>query len=160
MNVERKGKFDSQYIKDEEGRLLRDNALIREWWVRWFHKLLNTKSSTVEPSIVGEVKKWPPCRSLDDVPSRYEVEEAIRALASRKVVGPDGLPAKLLKILVDEGELDTLGSSTILLSLGRGEVACSNIGKMQRLRCCTQEERSDRVWQLSWNLPRGPHGSP
>ena len=71
MDVEGKRTFDSQYIKDEEGRLLRDNALIRERWVRWFHKLLNTKSPTLDPSIVGELtKQWPPCRPLDDVPSR------------------------------------------------------------------------------------------
>ena len=39
MDVEEKRTFNSQYIKDEEGRLLRDNALIRERWVRWFNKL-------------------------------------------------------------------------------------------------------------------------
>ena len=75
--------------------------------MRWFHKLLNTKSTTLDPSIVDELKPWPPCRPLDDVPSRYEVEEAIRALANRKAVGPDGLPAELLKVLADEGELNT-----------------------------------------------------
>ena len=87
--------FHSQYIKYEKGRLLRDNAFICERWVRWFHKLLNTKSPTLDPSIVDELKRWPPCRPLDDVPSRYEVEEAIRALANRKAVGLDGLPAEL-----------------------------------------------------------------
>ena len=84
MDVEGKRTFNSQYIKDEEGRLLRDNALIRERWVRWFHKLHSTKSPTLDPSIVDELKQWPPCRPLDDVPSRYELEEAIRALANRK----------------------------------------------------------------------------
>ena len=79
MDVEGKRTFNSQYIKDEEGRLLRDNALIRERWVRWFHKLLNTKSPTLDPSTVDELQQWPPCRPLDDVPSGYEVEEAIRA---------------------------------------------------------------------------------
>ena len=76
MDVERKRTFNSQYIQDEEGRLLRDSALIRERWVRWFHKLLGTKPPTLDPSIVDELKQWPPCRPLDDVPSRYEVEEA------------------------------------------------------------------------------------
>ena len=105
-----RGRLTTQYIEDEEGRLLRDNALIRERWVRWFHKLRNTKSPTFDPSIVDELKQWPPCRPLDDVPSRYEVEEAIRALANqKKAVGPDGLPADLLKVLTDEGELNTLG---------------------------------------------------
>ena len=66
--------------------------------VQRFHKLLNTKSPTLDPSIVNELKQWPSCRPLDDVPSRYEAEEAIRALANRKAVGPDGLPAELLKV--------------------------------------------------------------
>ena len=73
------------------------------------HELLNTKSPTLDPSIVDELEKWPPCRPLDDVPSRSEVEEAMRALANRQAVGPDGLRAELLKVLADEGELDTLG---------------------------------------------------
>ena len=51
---------------------------------------------------MGELKQWPPCRPLDDIPSRYEVEEAIRALANRKAVRPDGLPAELLEVLADE----------------------------------------------------------
>ena len=77
--------------------------------MRWFHKLLNTKPPTLHPSIVYELKQWPPCRPLDDVPCRCEVEEAIHALANRKAVGPDGLPAELLKVLADEGQFNTLG---------------------------------------------------
>ena len=37
------------------------------------------------------------------------MEEAIRALANRKAVGPDGLQAELLKVFADEGGLNTLG---------------------------------------------------
>ena len=37
MNVEGKITFNSQYIRDEGGRLLRDIGIIRERWVRWFH---------------------------------------------------------------------------------------------------------------------------
>ena len=70
MHVEVKKTFNSQYIKNEEDRLLRDNALTGERWVRWFHKLLNTKSPNLDPSIVDELKQWPPYRLLDDVPSR------------------------------------------------------------------------------------------
>ena len=90
--------------------MLRDNALTRERWVGWFHKLLNAKSPTLDPSTVDELTQWPPCGPLDDVPSRYEVKEAIRALANRKAVEADGLPAELLKVLADEGELNTLGT--------------------------------------------------
>ena len=67
-------------------------------------KLLNTKSPTLDPTITDELKVWPPYSPLDDVPSRNEVEEAIRAMANRKVVGTDGLPVELLKVPVDEGD--------------------------------------------------------
>ena len=70
---------------------------------------------------MDELKQWPPCRPLDDVPSRYLVKEAIRALANRKAVGPDGLPAELLKVLADEGQLNTLGKShDIIVAVWRG----------------------------------------
>ena len=122
MDVERKRTFNSQYIKAEECRLQRNNALIRERWVRWFHKLLNTKSPTLDPR--DEHKQWPSCRPLDDVSSKYEVEEAIRELANRKAVGPDGLPAELLKVLANEGELNTLGKfhDIIVAVWWRGDV--------------------------------------
>ena len=121
MDVEGKRAYNSQYFEDEEGRLLWGNALIRERWVRWFHKLLNTNSPTLDPSIVDELKQGPPCRPLDDVPSRYEAEEAICALTNRKAVGVDGLPVELLKVFADEGELDTLGKfHDIIVAVWRG----------------------------------------
>ena len=101
--------------------MLRDNALIRERWVRWFHKLLNTKSPTLDPSIVDELTQWPPCRPLVDVPSRYEVVEAIRALANRNAVGPDGLAAELSKVLADEGKFNILGKfHDVIVAVWRG----------------------------------------
>ena len=56
MDVERKRTLDSQYIKNEDDRWLRNNARIRERWVRSTHKLRNTKSPTLDPGIVGERK--------------------------------------------------------------------------------------------------------
>ena len=108
MVVERKMIFNLQYIRDEEGRFLRDIGLIRERWVRWFHELLNTKSPALDPTITDELKVCPPCSPLDDDPSRYEVEEAIRVMANRKAVGPDGLPVEFMKVLVDEADSDNL----------------------------------------------------
>ena len=70
---------------------------------------------------MDEFKQGPPCRPLDDVPSRYEVEEAIRALANRKVIGPDGLPAERLKVLANGGELNTLGTfHDVIVCVWRG----------------------------------------
>ena len=39
-------------------------------------------------------------------------------------------------------------------SLSGGEEGCGNNGSMQRPRCCTRR-KLDRVWKLSWHLPRG-----
>ena len=109
----------------------------------WYHKLLNTKSPTLDPSIVDEINQWPPRRPLDDVPSRHEVGEAIRALANRNAVGPDGLPAELLKALADEGALNTLRNVPRYHHRrveGRWRTAtierCNDLG-------ASQEERSD-----------------
>ena len=45
----------------------------------------------------------------------------VRALASRKAVGPDGLPAELLKVLADEGHLNILGKfHDIIVAVWRG----------------------------------------
>ena len=42
-------------------------------------------------------------------------------MANRKAVGPDGLPAELLKVLVDEVELNTLGKfHDIIVAVWRG----------------------------------------
>ena len=42
-------------------------------------------------------------------------------LANRKAVGPDGLPAELLKALADEEELNTLGKfHDIIAAVWRG----------------------------------------
>ena len=70
---------------------------------------------------MDDLKQWPPCRPLDDFPSRYEVKKAIHALANRKAVGLDGLPDELLKIVADEGELNSLGKiHDIIVAVWRG----------------------------------------
>ena len=52
------------------------------------------------------------------------MEEAIRAMANNKAVGPDGLPVELLKVLVDEGDSDNLASfyEIVVAVLRRGRV--------------------------------------
>ena len=60
------------------------------------------KSPALDPNIVEELKLWPPCTSLDDLPSIFEVEEIIKSMSNRKSVGPDELPAELLKLALDE----------------------------------------------------------
>ena len=48
-----------QYIKDENGVLLRDKAEILQRWARFFGTLLNTKSSKLSPAIIEEVQQRP-----------------------------------------------------------------------------------------------------
>ena len=69
------------YIKDAEGASLRDMGLIRDRWVQWFSSLLKTKLSTLDPGIVEELKVWPPCTPLDDLPSIFEEEETIESMS-------------------------------------------------------------------------------
>ena len=152
MDVEGKKTFHSQYIKDEEGRLVLNKTLIRERWVRWFRKLLSTTPTTLDLSIVGELENWPQCRPLDDVPGRYGVEEAIRALANRTSVGPDGFPAELLKVSADKRKLDAHEKfHDINVAVWRGGGA-SQRWKYTTIKVLHKYERSDGVWQLSWHL--------
>ena len=46
-----------QAIKDENGNLLRDKRDILRRWERFFGNLLNTKSPTLQPSIVEKVQQ-------------------------------------------------------------------------------------------------------
>ncbi|CAB1101823.1 unnamed protein product [Ectocarpus sp. CCAP 1310/34] len=98
IDVEGKRSFTSQNIKDEDGKV---PTFIRQRWARWFHKLLNTKSPTIDLHAADKVKRWPTCVPLDDIPSLLEVEEAVREMANRKAVGPDDLPAELIKLFLD-----------------------------------------------------------
>lgn len=117
----KKRTLKSQYVNGKEGRLLRDNGLIQELWVRELHKLICTKPPIPGLTIVYEIKACSPCRSLDNVSSRYEVAEAIRAMANPKVVGPGGVSAEILKFLADEGDSDTQGMVyEILAAVWRG----------------------------------------
>ena len=69
MNLKGKRDRSSVYVKDENGVLLRDVDLIRERWVRWFHTLLNAKSSRLDPNIAEGLNQWPENMSLGVEPT-------------------------------------------------------------------------------------------
>ena len=52
--------------------------------LRRFNILLITKTPTLHPSFLDELKQWTPFRPLDDGPSRYEAEKAIRSLETER----------------------------------------------------------------------------
>ena len=88
----------SQCIRDEEGRLLRDKERIRERWVRFFRALLNSKSDMIDADIPKRLPQHPVASALGIEPTEEEIATAMKAMANAKAVGPDGLPAELLKL--------------------------------------------------------------
>ena len=51
VQLEETKKVESQCVRDEGGRLLRDKGRIRERWVRFFRSLLKSKSDMLDPDI-------------------------------------------------------------------------------------------------------------
>ena len=98
VQLEETKKVESQCVRDEEGRLLRDKGRIRERWVRFFRSLLNSKSDMLDADIPKRLPKHPVASALGIEPTEEEIATAIKALANAKGVGPDGLPEELLKL--------------------------------------------------------------
>ena len=55
-----------QFIRDEDGSLLRDKVRIRERWPGFCHKSLNTKSLKFDPTIIDLLPPRLPKLSLED----------------------------------------------------------------------------------------------
>ena len=93
-----------QFIKDENGILLRDKAEILQRWARFFSTLLNTKSPKLNSAIIEEVQQRPAAPTTGDsvplgsAPTLEETRRAIPGMHSWKALGPGSLVAELLKI--------------------------------------------------------------
>ena len=85
----------AQYIRDE---ILRKLDEIRARWRRYFTSLLNTTSATLNRTIIEGLSQKPTALSLGDPPVVSETKKALRSMANGKVMGPDELPAELLKL--------------------------------------------------------------
>ena len=90
--------MESQCVRDEEGRLLRDKGRIRERWVRFFRSLLDSKSDMLDADITKRLPQHPVPSALGIEPTEEEIATAMKAMANAKAVGPDSLPAELLKL--------------------------------------------------------------
>ena len=98
VQLEETKKVESQCVREEEGRLLRDKGRIRERWVRFFRSLLNAKSGMLSPDIPKRLPQHPVASPLEIEPTE-EIATAMEAMANAKAVRPDaGLPAELLKL--------------------------------------------------------------
>ena len=109
--------MESQCVRDEEGRLLRDKRRIRERWVRFFCSLLDSKSDMLDADIPKRLPQHPVASALGIEPTEEEIATAMKAMANAKAVGPDGLPAELLKLRLQQDRtiLRELHRLTILI---------------------------------------------
>ena len=59
LEPEKTRKVSSQYIRDEEGSLLRNSELILGRWVQFFSDLLNGESDQLDHSIIAGISQHP-----------------------------------------------------------------------------------------------------
>ena len=98
----------AQYIRDENGKLLRKLDEIRARWRRYFTSLLNTTSATLNRTIIEGLSQKPTALSLGDPPTVSETKKALRSMANGKAMGPDELPAELLKLGLSDSSHEIL----------------------------------------------------
>ena len=75
-------------ITDKEGTLKR--------WAEYFAGLLNG-GNDFDPTLLEEIPDVPIFWEMDVPPTRQEIQSAIAGLKNNKAVGPDSLPAEVLK---------------------------------------------------------------
>ena len=98
VQLEETKKVESQCVRDEGGRLLRDKGRIRQRWVRFFRSLLNSKSDMLDLNIPMRLPQQPVASALGIELTEEEIATAIKAMTKENAVGRDGLPAELLKL--------------------------------------------------------------
>ena len=87
-----------QFIMDEDGTLLRHKVCIRTLWEGLFQTLLNMKSPNLDLTITVLFPQGPLGPSLGVEPTMYDMIGVIRGMPTCKAVGPDSLPAEVLKL--------------------------------------------------------------
>ena len=112
VQLEETKNVESQCVRDEERKLLREKGRIRERWVRFFRSLLNSKSDMLDTDIPKRLPQHPVASALGIELTEGEIATAMEAMANAKAVRPDGLPAELLKLGLQQDR-------TILLELHR-----------------------------------------
>ena len=98
----------AQYIRDENGKLLRKLDEIRARWRQYFTSLLNTTSAALNRTIIEGLLQKPTALLLGDPPVVSETKNTLRSMANGKAVGPGELPAQLLKIGLSDSSPEIL----------------------------------------------------
>ena len=118
VQLEETKKVESQCVRDEGGKLLRDKGRICERWLRFFRSLLNSKSDMLGPDIPTRLPQQPVASALGIEPTE-EIATAMKAMANEKAVGPDGLPAELLKLGLQQDRTILLEFHRLTTLIGR-----------------------------------------
>ena len=89
VQLEETKKVESQCVRDEEGRLLRDKGRIRERWVRFFRSLLNSISNILDLDIPKRLQQHPIASALGIEPTKEETATAMEAveMVPNRVIG-------------------------------------------------------------------------
>ena len=98
----------AQYIRDENGKLLPKLDEIRARRRRYFTSLLNRTSATLNRTITEGLSQKPTALSLGDPPAVSETKKALRSMVNGKAMGPDELPAELLKLGLSDSSHEIL----------------------------------------------------
>ena len=92
VQLEETKKIESQCIRVEGGRLLRNKGRIRERWVRFFRSLLNPRSDMLDPDIPKRLPQQPVASALGIEPREEEIVTAMKEMATRKQWARTGFP--------------------------------------------------------------------
>lgn len=76
--------------------LLKDDESIKNRWKEHYEDLLN-RDTTAEMETLDQLPQQPIMVNMGAPPSLREVQDAIRKMRNNKAVGPDGIPAEVLK---------------------------------------------------------------
>ena len=106
--LQRKKLGSAQYIRDENGKLLRKLEEIRARWRRYFTSSLNTTSATLNRTVIEGLSQKPTALSFGDPPVVSEKKKTLRSMANGKAMGPDELPAELLKLGLSDSSHEIL----------------------------------------------------
>ena len=91
--------------------------------MRFFRSLLTSKSDMYDPDIPKRLPQHPVASALGVEPTEEEIATAMKAMSNAKAVGPDGLPAELLKLGLQQDR-------TIVLELHRLTILIWRQGKV------------------------------
>ena len=107
----------TQYIRDENGKLLRKLDEVRARWRRYFTSLLNTTWTALNRTIIEGLSQKLTALSLGDPPVVSETKKALRSMANGKAMGPDELPAELLKLGLSDSSHEILLAFHIIVAV-------------------------------------------